>query len=234
MRAAGVLRVCIWPAYFAITFLNPRTRQLEGVDIDLARGFAADLGVAASFVETSFVNFMDDLEKDRCDVAMFGVGTTEARAQRVDFSQPYLRSGVYAVTTKAGRRIQNWDDIDKPGVVVAVQAGTFMEPLMRTTLKNAELAVIAPPKTREAEVEAGRADVFMSDYPYTRRMLLTHDWARIVEPPQPVAPTSYAYAVRKGDAAWLQRVDAFVAAIKRDGRLREAAARHGLTPIVVP
>lgn len=233
IQAAGNLRVCIWPTYFAITFRNPRDNALEGIDIDLAKAFAADIGVRPVFVDTTFATFMDDLEANRCDIAMFGVGVTPARAARVAFSAPYLRSGVYAVTTKSQRRINTWDDIDQPGVVVAVQAGTFMEGLMRESLKKAELSVVAPPRTREVEVESGRADVFMSDYPYTRRMVLTHDWARVISPPSPVAPTPYAYAVRSGDDAWLTRVNAFVAAIQRDGRLREAAKKHGLEPIVV-
>jgi ABC-type amino acid transport substrate-binding protein len=43
----------------------------------------------------------------------------------------------------------------------------------------------------------------------------------------------YAYATRQGDAAWLARLDEFVAAIKRDGRLMAAANRYGLGEIVV-
>lgn len=233
IRAAGELKVCIWPGYFAITYRSPRTGELEGIDIDLARAFAADLGVKATFVETSFVGFMDELAANRCDVAMFGVGITPQRKARVAFSRPYLRSDVYAVTTKSQRRIAGWADIDQPGVVVAVQAGTFMEPLMRETLKKAELMVVRPPRTREVEIEAGRADVFMSDFPYTRLMMLTYDWTRIIEPPAPVSPTDYAYAVRQDEPDWLARVNAFVTAIGTDGRLAAAAARFGLTPILV-
>lgn len=237
IRRAGELRVCIWPEYFAISYRNPRnprSGRLEGIDIDLAGQFAADLGVGVRFVDTSFATFLDALDNDRCDVAMFGVGVTDQRAGRVAFSAPYLRSDVYAVTTKSQSRIRSWADIDRPGVVVAVQAGTYMEPLMRRALKNAELLSVVAPQTREAEVQSGRADVFISDYPYTRRMLLFHDWTMVIEAPSPVSPTNYAYAVRKGEPAWLARVDAFVAAIKRDGRLAQAAARNGLSAIVVP
>lgn len=234
IRRAGELRVCIWPAYFAISYRNPRNGRLEGIDIDLAEQFAAGLGVRVKFIDTTFATFLDALDADRCDIAMFGVGITERRASRAAFSAPYLRSDVYAVTTKSQNRIRRWADIDQPGVVVAVQAGTYMEPLMQRTLKKAELMSVAPPKTREVEVQAGRADVFISDYPYTRRMLLFFDWTVVIEAPSPIAPTSYAYAVRKGDPAWLARVDAFVAEIKRDGRLAQAAARHGLSAIVVP
>lgn len=233
VRRANELRVCVWPAYFAISYLNPRTNRLEGIDIDLAEQFAADLGVRATFVDTSFVRFMDDLDGDRCDVAMFSVGVTQERSRRVAFSAPYLRSDIYAVTTKSQKRIKAWKDIDEPGVVVAVQRGTYMEPLMKRLLKQAEILSVASPQTREAEIQSGRADVFISDYPYTRRMLLFYDWTLVIEAPAPISPTDYAYAVKKGDPEWLARVDAFVAAIKQDGRLARAAARHGLSAIVV-
>jgi ABC-type amino acid transport substrate-binding protein len=234
VQQAGELRVCIWPAYFAVSYRNPQSNHLEGIDIDLAREFAADLGVRPTFVDTSFVAFMDELENDRCDVAMFSVGVTEKRSRRVAFSAPYLCSDIYAVTTKTQRRVKTWEDIDQPGVVVAVQLGTYMEPLMRRLLKQAQILIVAPPRAREAEVQSGRADVFISDYPYTRRMLLFYDWTRVIEAPAPISPTNYAYAVKRGDPAWLARVDTFVAAIKKDGRLAGAAARHGLSAIVVP
>jgi ABC-type amino acid transport substrate-binding protein len=107
-----------------------------------------------------------------------------------------------------------------------------MEPVMRHTLAHAGLMVVDSFKAREQEVQAGRADVFMTDYPYGRRMVLFSDWARLLEPPQPLAPTPYAYAVPKGDPVWLARVNAFVRAAKADGRLRAFAEAHGLLPIV--
>lgn len=234
IAARGALRVCIWPDYFAISFRNPRNDALEGIDIDMAGAFARRLGVRLEFVETNFATFMDRLEGGDCDVAMFAVGITAARTARIAFSRPYLVSRVYGVTARDNQRIRTWADIDKPGVVVAVAAGTLMEPLMRQTLKQGELLVVRPPATRESEVQGGRADVFMSDFPYTRRMVLTYDWVRIIEPPWPFGETPYAYAVAKGDPAWLAEVDAFLAAAKADGTLARAAAAHGLTPIVAP
>lgn len=234
VQAGGKLRVCIWPDYFAISYRNPRNGVLEGIDIDMARALAARLRVEVEFVETTFVEFMDRLAEGSCDIAMFAVGITPARAMRVAFSNPYLVSRVYGVTTRDNRRIQRWADIDQPGAVVAVAAGTLMEPLMRRTLQRAELLVVRPPATRESEVQGGRADVFMSDWPYTRRMLLMFDWARVIEPPGRFGETPYAYAVAPGDDAWLAEVNAFLATAKADGTLARAAAAHGLTPIVAP
>jgi cyclohexadienyl dehydratase len=163
---------------------------------------------------------------------MFAVGITPQRTQSLRFSRPYLESDIYAVTTRSSRVVQRWQDLDKPGVRIAVQAGTFMEPVMSNALKHANLVVVRPPETRERELEAGRVDAFMTDYPYSRRLLDNADWARLVAPPSPFFVLPYAYAVKPGDPAWLSTVDDFVARIQKDGRLQAAAKRHGLSAIV--
>jgi len=233
LATGAALRVCIWPNYYGISLRHPRTQELQGLDIDMARALAQDLNAPLTFVDSSFPTLIDDLLQDRCDIAMFGVGVLPARAAKLRFTEPYLQSDIYAVTTRANRVVRQWSDIDQPGVKVAVQAGTLMEPVMRQTLRQAQMVVVTPPATREQELESGRVDVFMTDYPYSRRLLDNADWARLIASPTPFHVMPYAYPVKPGDEAWFQRVSAFVAAIKRDGRLRNAAQRHGLGTIAV-
>jgi ABC-type amino acid transport substrate-binding protein len=233
VKAAGTVRVCVWPDYYGITYRHPRTQQLTGIDADLSAEFARDLKAQVQTVDSSFANLIDDLKGDRCDVAMFAVGMLPQRMEQLKFSRPYLQSDIYAVTTKSNRAVRRWADIDQPGVQVAVQAGTFMEPVMAGALKNAKLVSIKPPATRERELEAGRVDVFMTDFPYSRRLLDNADWAMLITPPGRFHPLPYAYAVKPGDDEWLAQVDQFVARIQRDGRLETAARRHGLESIVV-
>jgi len=234
VRASGKLQVCIWPEYYGVTYRHPQTQQLGGIDIDLSAELARELGVGVEYVDSSFSQLVADLNGGRCDVAMFAVGILPSRKEQLAFTEPYLQSDIYGVTTRANRMVRQWADIDQPGVVVAVQAGTFMEPVMRDALRQARMVVVRPPGTREQELETGRADVFMTDFPYSRRLLDNADWARLVSPPKPFHVLPYGYAVKRGDARWLARLDDFVAAIKRDGRLAAAARRHGLADIVVP
>jgi len=233
IQASGTVKVCIWPDYYGVTYRNPRNQQLGGIDIELSAELARDLKVKLAYVESSFPKLIDDVSNDRCDIAMHAVAVLPARAEKLKFSQPYLQSDIYGVTTRSNRTLKTWDDIDKPGVQVAVQAGTFMEPVMAAALTQAKLVVVKPPQSREQELEAGRVDVFMTDYPYSRRLLDNADWARLIAPTKPFHLLPYAYAVKPGDEAWLKRVDEFVAAIKRDGRLEAAAKRNGLAEIVV-
>lgn len=230
--ASKELRVCIWPDYYSITYRNPKTQQLSGIDIDLAHALGKDLGASVRFVESSFAKLIDDVTQDRCDVAMFAIGITPIRAQRLAFTQPHLASDIYAITSKANRRIKAWDDIDKAGTVVAVAKGTLHEPVMKTKLTAAKLLVLDTPFAREQEVASGRADVFMTDFPYSQRFLANNDWAKLVAPSLTYHITPYAYAMQQGDEVWRARVDRFVADIKRDGRLMAAAKRHKLETIV--
>lgn len=233
IQSRKTLNVCIWPDYYGISYRNPKNRQLTGIDIDLAHEFARDLGnVAVRFIDSSFVHLVEDLKSNRCDIGMFAIGITPARMAHLHFTRPYLHSDIYAITTKSNRRIRHWTDIDQPGVVVAVHKGTYHEQVMREKLQHATLLVAETPFAREQEVESGRADVFMTDFPYAQRMLKTASWARRISPGKTFHITAYAYAVLPGDEHWRARADRFVENIKRDGRLLVAARRHGLESIV--
>lgn len=229
-----LVRVCIWPDYYGITFRNPKTQELSGIDVAMANALGADLGVAVQFVDSSFSRLIEDVTGERCDVAMFAIGITPARAEKLRFTAPHLASDIYAVASRTNRRIKGWDDIDTPGTVVAVAKGTLHEPVMRERLKAAQLVALDTPFAREQEVQSGRADVFITDYPYSQRFLANADWARLVAPSATYHVTPYAYALKPGDDAWHARLERFVADVKRDGRLREAARRYKLEAIVVP
>ena len=233
IQASGQVQVCIWPDYYGISLRDPRTQQLAGIDIDLAHELARELGVAVQFFDSSFARLVTDVQAERCDVAMFAIGITPQRQQVLRFTRPHLASDVVAITTRSNRKIRSWDDIDQPGIVVAVVKGTLHEPLMRERLQRAQLITPETPHAREQEVQSGRADVFMTDFPYSRRMLETTDWARLVTPPRTYHITSYAWALKPGDDVWHQRLEQFMQAIKRDGRLLAAARKHKLDPIVV-
>ena len=230
----NALRVCIWSDYYSISWRNPRSGELVGIDIDLARELASDLGVEARFVDSAFSTLIPDVLEDRCDIAMFAIGITPQRSASLRFTSPHLISDVYAISTRGNRRVNAWEDIDQPGIIVAVARGTLHEPVMRERLRHAELLVVDNPHAREQEVHAGRADVFMTDYPYSQRMLTNATWARLISPPEAWHLTPYAWAMAPGDDRWHETVEAFIRRIKHDGRLIAAAERHGLTPIVAP
>jgi ABC-type amino acid transport substrate-binding protein len=234
IKTIKIVRVCIWPDYYSITYRNPKTQELTGIDIDMARELGKELGATVQFVDSSFARLVADITQDRCDVAMFAIGITPSRAAQLRFTTPHLASDIYAITTKTNRRIKSWNDIDKPGSIVAVAKGTLHEPVMKSKLKAAKLVSLDTPFAREQEVQSGRADVFMTDYPYSQRFMVNADWARLIPPPGTYHITPYAYAIKPGDNEWHAALESFVSKIKRDGRLLNSARRHKLEAIVSP
>jgi len=227
------LRACIWPEYYSITYRNPKTRELSGIDIALTQELAKELGVKVRYVDSNFSQLFDALEQDRCDVATHAIGISAERLARLQFSQAYLKSGLFAVTLKNKDGLQSWDSLDQPGRVIAVAAGTLMEGIMAKSLRKAKLVKVQAPGTREQEVLSGRADAFMTDYPYSLRMIELTDWAAVIPAPNNMPTTEYAYAFAKGDNSLLLRVEAFLSNVKKDGRLLQYAKQHNLDPIVV-
>lgn len=227
------LRVCQFPLYYSISFRNPKTSQIEGIDADLAKELASELGAQLEIVESSFGSFIADLQANKCEIGMFGVGATLKRAQAVEFSKPYLITNIYAVTRKESA-VKSWGDVDKKGVKVAVSLGSYIETFMKTYLKNAEVVSVAPPNTREGELVAQRVDVIMTDFPTAIKVTDEFDWAVYFLPPEKLAVTPYAYVVPQGDQIWLNFVNLFVDTIKLDGRLAKYAKKHKLDPIVAP
>lgn len=232
VKATNELRVCHWPAYYAISYNNPKSGKLEGIDIGLAQELAKDLGVQLTFVKTSFATFIKDIQADKCDIAMFGVGITEARAKFLDYSEPYLRSDIYAIVTKSHPTLKTWEDMDQSGHILVVQKGTFMEDAA-SAFQNASILSVVKFQQREKEVRTGRADAFLTDFPYGKKILVTYDWAKLLEPSKPFWTTEYAYAINKGDPDWLAYINGFVERIKSDGRLKKHAEANGLLPIAI-
>lgn len=226
------LRVCIYPGYYAIAYRDPATSKLTGIDIDLSQELGKELGAEVKYVETSFGTFIADMQAGKCEIGMFGIGVTLKRAQAVAFTEPYLQTGIYAVARKGGK-ITSWDDLDKPGNSVAVTLGSYIEPFMKTYLKNAKVVSVAPPATREQELVARRVDAEIVDYPTAQKVTADFDWATVISPPEKLLATPFAYVVPQGDQIWLNFLNLFVDTIKRDGRLAAAAERNNLGPIAV-
>ena len=227
------LRVCIWPEYYGISYIEPRTQTLLGIDVDLAKELAQDLHVDITFIESSFSKLIADITQKRCDIAMFAIGRTPERLEYLHITTPHLASDIYAITTKSNKRIQTWEDIDQEGVIVAVAKGTLHVSIMQERLLHAKLLIVDSLHAREQEVEAGRADVFMTDYPFGMRMMAEREWAKLIKPSLPFHITPYGWALDKRESAWQERVEAFIQTIQKDGRLFEAAKKHHLEPIIM-
>jgi ABC-type amino acid transport substrate-binding protein len=213
-------------------FRDRQSGEMRGMDADLARALGHDLGVPVVFVDINWRNIPEQLDRDRCDVAMGSIGVTAELAPRVRFTKPYLKSDHFVVVS-AFSGVKSWADLDQPSVAVGVRTNSIMETIARRRLRKARIVIITDPYTPDGELEAGRIDAYLANFSMARYAMAHTHGVRVLAPDKPFEMTAYAYAARPGDDDWVARLDAFVEAIKRDGRLEETAKRWGYDDLIV-
>jgi len=107
-----------------------------GVDIELARAIAAELGAEVSFKEASFDSILMAIKGGKGDIAISGFTITDERKESVDFSIPYIKSVQYLILAESSP-IAVLEDL--AGKKVGVAKGYTGQFLMEDEIKEGAL-----------------------------------------------------------------------------------------------
>ena len=197
----------------------------SGVSVDLAAALAALLQVPLRTLAVArAAESVAAVAEGRADVGFFAIDP--ARAEAIAFTPPYvLIEGCYAVRAGSPMRTQN--EVDVPGVRVAVARGSAYDLHLSRALRHAEIhrAPTAPEGfalylDQGLEVAAGVRQQLEAD-------LRAHPGHRLLEGRFMVIRQAMGVARARGPQA-AQALAAFVEAAKADGRVAQALARHGI------
>ncbi len=137
---------------------------LHGVDIELAEALARELDAEPLFVRTSWPMLLEDLRRNRFDVAIGGISATPARAAAAALSTPYLFGGkTILARCRDASRFDSLAAVDHLGVRVIVNPGGTNEQYVRAHLRRAHVIVYPSNATIFDQLLAGRADVMITD-----------------------------------------------------------------------
>ncbi len=138
-----------------------------GYDVDFATRLAEALGVELEIVEVTGANRIPMLESGQIDLIVANITATLERAKSIDFSIPYLRTGIKLLVTD-GSDIDSIDDLNGRSVVVG--RGTTGEQMVSRMAPDAEIVyvdVFAPDGLlllRQGRAEAAIEDSSLVDY----------------------------------------------------------------------
>jgi len=183
-----------------------------GVGVDLGRALCAYLHRPIDIQNMPFEGLIPALKTGRIDLIISSMTATDERRKSIDFSDPYLSTGL-SILVKKGSPIQSIADVDKPGTVVVVKTGTTAADYVRDHFHNAQMLALQQDTACALEVVQGRADAFLYDQmsiyqfakknPETTRGLLA-----------PFQHESWAIGIRKGNVDLEKQVNAFLADFK--------------------
>ena len=102
-KKRGVLRIAMEGTYPPFNYKDPKTGQLTGYDVDVAKLVANKLGLRPEFVATEWAAILAGLASGKYDVIVSQVGITPKREQAFDFSRPYTYSHPQLIVRKNDR-----------------------------------------------------------------------------------------------------------------------------------
>lgn len=213
-RDATVLRVGMELSYPPFEMADAKG-QPEGVSVDLARALAEKLSRKLEILNIPFDGLIPSLKTGKIDVILSSMTATPERAKAIDFSEPYLSTGLCLLVGKSSP-VQNATDCDRSGRTVAVKQGTTGH-LYARQFKQARVLVLDRETACVLEVVQGKADAFL----YDQMSVLKH-WQQNPDTTRalldPFQKEQWAIGFRKGDDALRDQVNGF---------LREFRARSG-------
>ena len=200
---ANTLRVGTTGDFNPMSIRDPATNSFKGFEIDAANQLAKDLGVKLELVPTDWTTLVPGITANRYDIFMSGASMNVARIKTIAFTAPYLEAGTTPIfDQKNAAKFKSWDDINQPGVTVAVILGTVFEDQAKLLLPKATLKSVQPPATSWQEVLAGRADAAITSSIDAQSIVARFPSLTHLPSDQDKSKRPFGYIVAQGDFVW--------------------------------
>lgn len=217
------LRVGMELSYPPFEMTDPQGNP-AGVSVDLARAMAEAMGYGLRIENMPFDGLIPALKTGKIDLIISSMTATEERRKSIDFSEPYLRTGL-CLLTGINSKIEKAEELNRAGVRVAVKKGTTGHLYALEHLSKAEVLVLDKEQACVLEVAQGKAEAFIYDQmsvlknwqknPKTTRALLT-----------PFREEGWAVGLARGDDLLKNRVNEFLLKFSKEGGFEKLGDKY--------
>jgi len=222
--SANVLRVGMTPNM--PPFVYKQNGQVIGLEVDLAKQMAKDLGRELRIMEMPFEDLMPALQDNEIDIVMAGINYTAERAAIINMTTPYLNSGQMALTLR-----KNVNKYGLPGLIgntkakVGAEAGTTGEFLVQSSFPNAELITYDSAEDGAKAVAEGDIELLIHDAPTIYWLAGTYQ-NRGVTPARPVLSIDQmVWGINRDNYQLLNEVNSLVSTWASNGELNRIVRR---------
>lgn len=220
----GVLRASINLGNPLLAKRDGASGQVQGISIDLATAWAAELGVEVEWlVFDKAADSVQAVEAELADIGFFAIDPL--RGQRIAFTGAYvLIEGCYVVRRDSA--LTDNSQVDQPGTRVTVGKGSAYDLYLTRHLVGAQIqraansqAVIPTFLDQNHDVAAGVKQQLLAD-------AIHHPDLRLLPGRFMVIEQAMGLPKSRGTAA-AAALSEFVQRMKKSGRIAEALKRHG-------
>ncbi|MBQ6780870.1 MAG: transporter substrate-binding domain-containing protein [Treponema sp.] len=228
IKKTGSLTVGVKDDVPGFGYMNPATRQFEGLEIDLAKAIAKKIFGNADKVKFVAVNAKNRgpfLNQDRVDMIIATFTVTDERRQNYDFSDIYYTDSVGIMVKKASG-ITNFKDLEnkKVGVTQGSMTATTMKNAMIKESVFANVVNYPSNQTLKDALDHGEIDAFCID----KAILHGYLDSSVTILPERYDEMKYGVAIKKDNTAVTKVVNEVIRDMVKSGELDKLLAKHGL------
>lgn len=193
--------------------------EYVGFDIDIINTIADRVGFEIDLETTNFDGMIPGLQTGTFDIAIAGMTITEERAQAVDFTSPYYKSGLRLAVGVDNDEITGIDDLD--GKKVATRLGSTSADYIESNIDGATPNTYEQLDQAYLSVEGGGSDAVLYDAPNVEYYILTagEDSLKVVG--DLLEAQDYGIAISQGNEDLVTAMNAALAEMIDDGTYSE-------------
>ncbi len=212
-------------AYAPFEKMSP-ANEVEGLTVDLLKAVAAQGGFQVKFVNTPWEGIFKTLDSGERDIVASSVTITDERKQSMDFSRPYF-DAVQLIAVKEDSKVARFEDLKT--LKVGVQTGTTGDEVVQKLLgkTNPNIRRFESTPLALQELAAGGVAAVVADNGVVQNYIINNPTAKFKSVSDAsFMPEQYGFAVKKGNAELLEKINKGLDAIKADGTHDALLARY--------
>ena len=216
----GKLTVVAELGFAPFEYMDEKTGEPVGFDVDVINAVAEKMGLTASYLPNQKFDTLVPIIKQggKADVSIAAVTITDERMESVDFSEPYLDSNQAIVVAKGSSETE--ETLNDASKQVVCQGGTTGDEWIGENLPDAVRVPVDDVTAALTGVQTGLHQAMVVDLPVASYMLSQSfsDLEIVKEIP---TGEQYGIAVSKDNPELTQAVNKALEDMKSDGTMKE-------------
>jgi polar amino acid transport system substrate-binding protein len=210
-------------AYFPLQFVDPANGKAIGWEYDAVAELAKRLNFNVEYQNTSWDAMIQAVSDKQYDMGMTGITINDERKQKVDFSDPYMRSEIFMLVRADESRFtdpKSFAADDK--LLVGAQAGTSpfyvaVYNVLDGNEQNPRIKLFETFAATVAALQAGDVDLVLTDSA-AGKSIAANSGGKLKLTGEPLQAEDFGFIFPKGSDL-VASINAGIAALKADGTL---------------
>ena len=233
IQKKGVLTICTDAAWAPFEYIGANG-DIVGADIEIAEYIAEQLGVTLEKKNIAFDNISITLMNDEADLSLSAMTITNERKETLDFSIPYTTAQQYIIVLADNDKVTVLEDL--AGVNIGVHLGTtgdflVSDEVMMGCLANTGANVAQYKFLTDAALalKNGELGAIVCDTMLAENLVAVNEGLKcfpLAYAEKEVELEQLGIAMKKGDEAFLAKINEIIAPIIEDGTVDKWLIEH--------